>query len=84
MGGKAKPIKQTPEEKALMRAQLLALDKQDTEINERKRRILRGQYASFGGLLKGGGIGGLGKGVNAGTGGGRVGFGGTPSGGVAV
>jgi hypothetical protein len=54
MGGGAKPIKQTAEEKALLRAQLLNISKQDEEIADRKRRILRGQYTNFGGLLKSG------------------------------
>lgn len=52
MGSKPKPVRQSPEEKALLRAQLQTLARQDEEINERKRRIIRGQYSSFGGLLK--------------------------------
>lgn len=51
-GGSPKPQQPTREEKALLRAQLMTLSKQDDEINERKRRIMRGQYSSFGGLLK--------------------------------
>lgn len=79
MGGKAKPIPQSNEEKALLRAQLQTLERQDTEINDRKRRILRGQYSSFGGLLKSGLRSGSATGTDVGLGGGRTGLGRQPS-----
>jgi hypothetical protein len=71
-GSKPKPAQPTREERALMRAQLQTLSKQDEEINERKRRIIRGQYSSFGGLLKRSGTqsaGGAGTGGSGGSGG---------------
>lgn len=70
-GGSPKPQQPTREEKALLRAQLMTLSKQDDEINERKRRIMRGQYSSFGGLLKRSGNASAGS-SSQGAGGGRV------------
>lgn len=52
---KPKPIKATPEEQALQRAQLVSLAKADEEINQRKNRIIKGQYGGFSSLLKSGG-----------------------------
>lgn len=73
MGKKAKPIPETPEEKALVRAQLLTLSKQDEEIQARKRRIVQGQYGSFASKLKTGKAVGA-SGLAFGSTGGRKGF----------
>ena len=77
-GGGAKPIKQTNEEKALLRAQLLTLSKQDEEIQQRKKRIIQGQYGSFSNKLKSGAS--TGGGGSPGTGGSRSGIPAQPSG----
>jgi hypothetical protein len=53
-GGSPSSPKQTPEEKALLRTQLLTLSRQDEEIQQRKRRIITGQYGSFATKLKSG------------------------------
>lgn len=71
MGSKAKSIPETPEEQALVRAQLLTLSKQDEEIQSRKRRIIQGQYGSFASKLKTGKASGVSGQPIGGTGGRR-------------
>lgn len=53
-GSKAKPIPPTAEELALQRAQVIALSNQDSEINARKSRIIKGQLGGRAALLKSG------------------------------
>jgi hypothetical protein len=51
---KAKKPKKSAQEKLLLAAQTRELSRTQEEIDERKRRILRGQYGSRGTMLSGG------------------------------
>lgn len=51
--GKPKTPKKTPEERALIRLQAAELSRTGDEINERKRRIIRGQMGGRSSLLSG-------------------------------